>query len=252
MLPYYFLPDIFKYLEHKDQCQLRLVCKEWNRFLLPFVFSRLSTYIYEGFEELLRKYGEFVRELHIGELNYNIIDLIFACKNTTRLIIDFHFIYLGSALILGKEFPHLSCLELFDASPADIRHLSPLTRKMKTLSYYPEACEDPEDFVTHYKDFDCPLVTHLIIVNLYTFSHHDFLRIIKIFPALKTLDYAGPNSSGFQFTHFVYDVENMVFKEKMLFKQRFVLECSFALPRRYSFKNTSAFIGPRSYPRVTV
>ncbi|KAJ9078358.1 hypothetical protein DSO57_1007395 [Entomophthora muscae] len=62
---------------------------------------------------------------------------------------------------------------------------------MKTLSYYPEACEDPEDFVTHYKDFDCPL----------------------IFPALKTLDYAGPNSSGFQFTHFVYDVENMVFKE---------------------------------------
>ncbi|KAJ9087495.1 hypothetical protein DSO57_1032834 [Entomophthora muscae] len=37
--------------------------------------------------------------------------------------------------------------------------------------------------------------------------------MIKVFPALKTFDYTGFYGGGWNLEHFVYDVENMVFKE---------------------------------------
>ncbi|KAJ9066945.1 hypothetical protein DSO57_1004708 [Entomophthora muscae] len=104
MLPYYFLPDIFQYLESNDQRQLRLVSKEWNEFLLPFVFSRLSTDMHDEFEVLLPKYSELVRELHMDSLGDNMVDLLSACKNTTRLSINLKDISPEAALILGEKF----------------------------------------------------------------------------------------------------------------------------------------------------
>ncbi|KAJ9087494.1 hypothetical protein DSO57_1032833 [Entomophthora muscae] len=125
----YFLPDVFKYLESDEQRQLRLVSREWNVFLLPFVFSRLSTDMYEGFEELLPKYSDLVRELHVTSLDGNMADLLSGCKKTTRLMIDFDSISPEEALILGENFPRLSYLELYHVLLADIRYLGPLTKK---------------------------------------------------------------------------------------------------------------------------
>ncbi|KAJ9078353.1 hypothetical protein DSO57_1007390 [Entomophthora muscae] len=213
MIPYYFLPDIFKYLESDEQRQLRLVSKEWNGFLLTFVFSRLSTHMYDGFEKLLRKYSENVKELRLGSHDVNMIDLLSACKKTTRLYIDFNNISPEAALILGEKFPLLSYLELYYVNSAKLSYISPLTRKVKTLYYYPDPCEDPEEFMTYYKDFDCPLVTHLIIEEEWSLPGHNFSHIVKRFPAVKTLEYTNGSSTGYQFEHFVYDVENMVFKE---------------------------------------
>ncbi|KAJ9054733.1 hypothetical protein DSO57_1011045 [Entomophthora muscae] len=67
--------------------------------------------------------------------------------------------------------------------------------------------------MTYYKDFDYPLVTHLKIEEEWALSLDNFSYIFGKFPALKTFEYAGPDLDGFQFTHFVYDVENMVFKK---------------------------------------
>ncbi|KAJ9069608.1 hypothetical protein DSO57_1016769 [Entomophthora muscae] len=213
MIPYYFLPDIFKYLELHDQRQLHLISKEWNGFLLPFVFQRLSTRMYEGFEELLRKYSEFVEELHMDSLDASMNDLLSACKITSRLFINFYHISPEAALLLGEKFPRLSYLELYYADSAKVNYLSPLTRKVQTLYYRPEPCDDIEEFMIYYKDFDCPLVTHLIIDEEWALAGHDFSYIIKRFPALKTFDYTGPFLRGYLFDHFFYDVENMVFKE---------------------------------------
>ncbi|KAJ9054726.1 hypothetical protein DSO57_1011038 [Entomophthora muscae] len=190
MLPYYFLPDIFQYLESNDQRQLRIVSREWNGFLLPLVFSRLSTEMYGGFEKLLRKYSEFVRELHMDSLDDNMIDLLSACKNTTRLSISLLYISPEAALILGEKFPCLSYLDLFYADSAKVSYLSPLTRKVQTLYYHINTTE--EDL---------------------TVGGNNFPYVFGKFPALKTFEYAGPPLHGFQFTHFVYDVENMVFKK---------------------------------------
>ncbi|KAJ9066955.1 hypothetical protein DSO57_1004717 [Entomophthora muscae] len=213
MIPYYFLPDIFKYLESDEQRQLRLVSKEWNEFLLPFLFSKLSTDMQGVFKKFLCKYSDIVRELRVNILDANMTDLLSACKNTTRLFIDLHGISPEAALILGEKFPLLSYLELYYASSAKLSYLSPLTRKIKTLYYYPEACEDPEEFLTYYKDFDCPLVTHLIIDEDWALAGHNFSHIIKGFPAVKTINYKGPHLHGYRFDYFVYDVKNMVFKE---------------------------------------
>ncbi|KAJ9066943.1 hypothetical protein DSO57_1004706 [Entomophthora muscae] len=213
MIPYYFLPNIFQYLAFDDQRQLRLVSKEWNGFLLPFVFSKFSTGMRGELEKYLRKYGEFARELCVISLDDNMIDLLSACKNTTRLYIDTHGTRPEAAIILGEKLPHLSYLELYYADCAKVRSLGPLTRKVQTLYYYPKACDDPEEFMTYYRDFDCPLVTHLIIHEEWALAGENFLYIIGRFPALKTFDYTGPYLHGYQFDHFVYDVENMVFKE---------------------------------------
>ncbi|KAJ9054732.1 hypothetical protein DSO57_1011044 [Entomophthora muscae] len=105
MLPCSFYPDIFQYLESNDQRQLRLVSREWNGFLLPFGFSRLSTGIYDGFEKLLRKHSEFVKELHMYSLDDNMIDLLSACKKTTRLFINLNNTSPEKALFLGGIFP---------------------------------------------------------------------------------------------------------------------------------------------------
>ncbi|KAJ9063273.1 hypothetical protein DSO57_1001711 [Entomophthora muscae] len=91
MCPYYFLPDIFKCLEFGDQLRLRLVSKEWNIFLLPFVFSKASDYIIGKHEGLLHKYGKFIRELEIYKLYARVTNLLSACKNTTHLVINFKF-----------------------------------------------------------------------------------------------------------------------------------------------------------------
>ncbi|KAJ9078350.1 hypothetical protein DSO57_1007387 [Entomophthora muscae] len=213
MIPYYFLPDIFKYLERIDQCQLRLVSREWNEFLLPFVFSRLSTHTYGGFEELLRKHSEFVKELRLGSLDDNMIDLLSACKKTTRLYINLGDISPEAALILGEKFPLLSYLELYCANSAILSYLSPLTRKVKTLYYYPDPCGDPDEFMTYYRDFDCPLVTRLIIEEELALAGRNFSHIVKRFPAVKTFEFIYPMSYGYYFEYFVYDVESMVFKE---------------------------------------
>ncbi|KAJ9078352.1 hypothetical protein DSO57_1007389 [Entomophthora muscae] len=213
MIPYYFLPDIFKYLERKNQCQLRLVSREWNEFLLPFVFSRLSTGMYGGFEKLLRKYSEFVKELHLVSLDDNMIGLLSACKKTTRLFINLGVISPEAALILGEKFPLLSYLELWNANSAKVSYLSPLTRKVKTLYYYPDPCENKDDFMTYYRDFDCPLVTHLIIEEEDSLAGHNFSHIVKRFPAVETFEFIYTVIYGYQFEYFVYDVENMVFKE---------------------------------------
>ncbi|KAJ9078344.1 hypothetical protein DSO57_1007381 [Entomophthora muscae] len=67
--------------------------------------------------------------------------------------------------------------------------------------------------MTYYKDFDCPLVAHLKIEEDRDLADRNFSSIIKIFPALKTLDYTGPYLKKHRTDHFVYDVENLVFKE---------------------------------------
>ncbi|KAJ9054727.1 hypothetical protein DSO57_1011039 [Entomophthora muscae] len=209
MIPYYFLPNIFQYLEFDDQRQLRLVSKEWNGFLLPFVFSKFSTGMRGELEKYLRKYGEFARELCVISLDDNMIDLLSACKNTTRLYIDTQGTRPEAAIILGEKLPLLSYLELFYADCAKVRSLGPLTRKVQTLYYYPKACDDPEEFMTYYRDFDCPLVTHLIIHEEWALAGENFPYIIGRFPALKTFDYTGPYLHGYQFDHFVYDQTEM-------------------------------------------
>ncbi|KAJ9054728.1 hypothetical protein DSO57_1011040 [Entomophthora muscae] len=213
MIPCYLLPDIFRYLEFDDQRQLRLVSKKWNVFLLPFVFSKFSSGMRGELEKYLRKYGEFAREVCVNSLHDSMNDLILACKNATRLFIDLNNTSPEKALFLGEKFPLLSYLELYYADSAKVSYLSPLTRKVKTLYYYPDPCDDPEEFMTYYEDFDCPLVTHLIIREEWALGGEDFPYIIESFPALKTFDYTGPYLHGYQFDHFIYDVENMVFKE---------------------------------------
>ncbi|KAJ9078343.1 hypothetical protein DSO57_1007380 [Entomophthora muscae] len=213
MIPYYFLPKIFQYLESNDQRQLCLVSTEWNEFLLPFVFARLSTDRHDGVEELMCNYSEFVREVCVNSLDARMTELLSACNNTTRLFINLKDISPEAALILGESFPNLSYLELYYADSDKLSYLSPLTRKVKTLYYYPIPCDNLEEFMTYYKDFDCPLVTHLKIEEEWTLSGDNFPYIIGKFPALKTFEYAVPSLHGFQFTHFFYDVENTVFKE---------------------------------------
>ncbi|KAJ9090513.1 hypothetical protein DSO57_1001484 [Entomophthora muscae] len=136
MLPYYFLPDIFKYLELDDQRQLRLVSKEWNGFLLPFVFSVASTNMSNERKILLRKYSGFVRELHVHKLDARMTDLLSAFKNTTYFVINLKFVSPEAALTLGEKFPCLSYLELICGDPDRLRYLSPLTRKVQTLKYH--------------------------------------------------------------------------------------------------------------------
>ncbi|KAJ9060044.1 hypothetical protein DSO57_1035067 [Entomophthora muscae] len=140
-------------------------------------------------------------------------DLLSTCKNTTRLSINLNDISPEAALILGEKLPLLSYLELWHANSAKVSYLSPLTRKVKTLHYYPDPCEGPEEFMTYYRDFDCPLVTRLIIHENWSLAGHNFPHIVKRFPALKTFEYQVPQLRGYRFDYFVYDVKNMVFKE---------------------------------------
>ncbi|KAJ9061097.1 hypothetical protein DSO57_1023996 [Entomophthora muscae] len=213
MLPYYYLPYIFKYLESDDQHQLRFVSKKWNALLLPFIFSKLSTDMGGELEKYLPKYSEFVRELGVNSLDAKMTDLLSACKNTTRLSIDLCKISPEAALILGENFPLLSHLELYNADSDKVSYLSPLTRKVKTLCYNCKPNGDPKKFMICYSDFECPLVTHLIIEEEHDLGINNFPHIVKRFPAMKTFEYKILESTGCGSEHFVYDVENMVFKE---------------------------------------
>ncbi|KAJ9065037.1 hypothetical protein DSO57_1024014 [Entomophthora muscae] len=175
----------------------------------------------EGLEKYLRKYSEVARELRVNSLDANMTDLLSACKNTTRLFIALDGIGPEAALVLGEKFPRLSHLELCYANSAIVSYLSPLTRKVQTLYYRPQICRDSREFMYYYKDFDCPLVTHLIIDEQWDLARQDFPHIIQRFPALKTLEYTGPFFGDYLFDYFVYDAENMVFKEI-----RFLLDIS--------------------------
>ncbi|KAJ9079446.1 hypothetical protein DSO57_1035293 [Entomophthora muscae] len=139
--------------------------------------------------------------------------LLSACKNTTRLTISLAGISPEAALILGKKFSRLSYLELFYGDPDKLSYLSPLTRKVQKLKYNFIACCGTMDFLTYYSFFDCPLVTHLIIEELSYRVEPNFSDIIKKFPALKKFNYTAPKLYKPKAVHFVYDVENFVFKD---------------------------------------
>ncbi|KAJ9066950.1 hypothetical protein DSO57_1004712 [Entomophthora muscae] len=166
-----------------------------------------------GFKKYLCKYSEFVKELRVKSLDANMIDLLSACKNTTRLFINLDDISPKAALILGEKFPRLSYLEINCTDSVKLIYMSPLTSKVQTLYYHFNARNNLAKFMNYYRDYDYPLVTHLIIEEQLARIGYNFSRIIKRFPALKTLDYTGPYINGYQFNHFFYDIENMVFKE---------------------------------------
>ncbi|KAJ9090014.1 hypothetical protein DSO57_1007008 [Entomophthora muscae] len=215
MCPYYFLPDIFKHLGFDYQLRLRLVSKEWNIFLPPFVFSKTSGYIIGKHEGLLHNYGRFIRELEIYKLDARMTDLLSACKNTTRRTISLEGISPEAALILGEKFPRLSYLELIYGDPDKLSYLSPLTRKVQTLKYHFNARGGTKSFLTYYSFFDCPLVTHLIIEEESDSAEPDFSDIIMKFPALEIFDYTNHGYDGDLINSFIYDLKTWSLKNRL-------------------------------------